>query len=511
MERYPGKQLFIDDFFIEELRGARRVLNQPQKQTVSGPLAMPCGYPWSQPGRVVYDENQRVFHHFYGAEIAGEQRICIQHSHDGFSWQRPSLGLVEVDGGRDNNITNCPPGGMAIFWDPHAEDEDYRWKRIDNKPQGQGADGEPVWMAFHSRDGCDWRAYPPGPHNDQQMLFNFGSPHETFGGSVDPDARYVWYSQRGSSRRTRVLGRRDSPDGLNWSGLRTVIDQDLGDPPGSEFYAAGFDVANRSEGGLRVLMLDVFHTDLREPYLIDNPAAYWGGEKGGRALAARVDGVVEAQLSVSRDTVAWTRFREPFIARGAPGAWDWGAVYADGPILHDGQLYFFYNGHSLTHNGRAPQLWQQPYASEDRRGKGLALLRVDGYVSVEAESYAPGVLTTHRFRQERGGRVQVNVDAAAGELRYELLEDNGAPIPGYTAAECDPIRSDELAAELSWQGRKGWPPLGDARRAAVPGLSEHDFYVKLRFCIAPGTKLYSLTLDPPEVTQWQVQLRGRID
>lgn len=50
MERYPGKQLFIDDFFIEELRGARRVLNQPQKQTVSGPLAMPCGYPWSQPG-----------------------------------------------------------------------------------------------------------------------------------------------------------------------------------------------------------------------------------------------------------------------------------------------------------------------------------------------------------------------------------------------------------------------------------------------------------------------------
>ena len=511
MERHPGKQLFIDDFFIEELSGARRVLNQPQKQTVSAPLSMPFDRQGTHPGRIVYDENQRVFHHYYGVEIEGEQRICVHHSHDGFSWQQPSLDLVEADGSRDNNITNCPPAYLTIFWDPRAEDEAYRWKRVDNKPQGHRPDGDSVWQAFHSCDGCDWHAYPPGSHSGQKMLFNFGSPSETFGGHVDPDAPYVWYSQRGSSRRTRVLGRRDSSDGLNWSGLRTVIDQDLGDPPGSEFYAAGFDVANRSEGGLRVLMLDVFHTDLSEPYPIDNPVAYWGSERGGLALAARVDGVVDTQLAVSRDTMAWTRYREPFIPRGTPGAWDWGAVYADGPILHDGQLYFFYNGHSLTHNGRAPQLWQQPYASEDRRGKGLAILRADGYISVEAEGYAPGVLTTHRFRQERGGRVQVNVDAVAGELRYEVLEDNGAPIPGYTAAECDPIRGDALAAELSWQGRVGWPPLGDGRRAAVPGLSEHDFYVKLRFHISPGTKLYSLTLDPPEVTRWQVQLRGRID
>ena len=70
------------------------------------------------------------------------------------------------------------------------------------------------------------------------------------------------------------------------------------------------------------------------------------------------------------------------------------------------------------------------------------MLRPDGYVSVEAESYAPGVLTTHRFRQESGGTVTVNADASAGELRYEVLEDTGAPIPGFTAAECDPIRTD---------------------------------------------------------------------
>ena len=303
----------------------------------------------------------------------------------------------------------------------------------------------------------------------------------------------------------------DPVAGRGWSGLRTVIDQDLDDAAGTEFYAAGFDIANRSEGGLRVLMLDTFLTDVSEPYLIDNAREYWGAEGGGQAISARVDGVVDTQLAVSRDTVGWRRFREPFIPRGAAGAWDWGAIYTDGPILHDGQLYFFYNGHNLTHNGRAPQLWQKPYASEGRRGKGLALLRVDGYVGVEAEGYAPGVLTTHRFRQEQGGGVRVNVDAAAGELRYEVLEDTGAPIPGYGVDHCDPIRHDALDAELSWNGQVGWPALSTARRAALPNLAEQEFYIKLRFYILPGTKLYSLILDPPEVAQWQVNIKGRID
>ena len=71
---------------------------------------------------------------------------------------------------------------------------------------------------------------------------------------------------------------------------------------------------------------------------------------------------------------------------------------------------------------------------------------------MEAVSYAPGVLTTHRFRQESGGTIGVNVDASAGELRYEVLEDTGDPIPGFTAAECDPIRTDTVNGELSWNG-----------------------------------------------------------
>ena len=38
MEMYPGKQTFIDDFFIESMVGVHRVLNCPEKITIDEPL-----------------------------------------------------------------------------------------------------------------------------------------------------------------------------------------------------------------------------------------------------------------------------------------------------------------------------------------------------------------------------------------------------------------------------------------------------------------------------------------
>jgi len=501
--------MFIDDFFIESMVGVHRVLNPPEKITVDQPLhTVVPDKPWEKreaTGTVIYDEKNKTFRMYYQGV---ESWICALESTDGIQWERPNLGLVEFNGVKNNNIVNWPndcPAIGTILWDPHETNGVHRWKRIHHFPY-QG-----VWQALHSEDGYNWQHYPPGQHNSQKQFFGFGSPKETFGGLINPDAPYVLYAQRGSSRRTRVLGRRDSPDFLNWSGMRTVIDQALVDPPGTEFYSAGFDIANRTCGGLHIIMLNTFLTDLTEPYAIEQPEHYWGSSNAPKAIPARIDGLVEPQLAVSRDTVFWQRYRKPFILRGNPGAWDWGAIYAQGPILYDDKLLFFYSGHNLTHNGRSPQPYEKPYSKERRSGVGLVLLRPDGYVSVEAESYAPGVLTTHRFRQESGGTVKVNVDASAGELRYEVCEDTGLPIPGFTVADCDPIRGDTLDGVLSWNGVSGWPGVSEERQARYPNLQKEEFYVKLRFYISPGTKLYSVTLDPPEVTMWQVKVHQRVD
>ena len=111
MERSPGKQLFIDDYFIESLSGARRVLNRPRKLTVDEPLDIPFDQPWdsnfSQPGRVVYDERTQLFRMFYRAWTGDQTFLCALESGDGLNWERPELGLVEFDGSTRNNITNA--------------------------------------------------------------------------------------------------------------------------------------------------------------------------------------------------------------------------------------------------------------------------------------------------------------------------------------------------------------------------------------------------------------------
>ena len=165
----------------------------------------------------------------------------------------------------------------------------------------------------------------------------------------------------------------------------------------------------------------------------------------------------------------------------------------------------------MSHNGRVAATWQPPYARPAHWGKGLARLHVDGYVSVEASGWGPGHLTTHRFRQESGGEARVNVDAAAGELRYEVLEDDGTPIPGFGTADCDPIRGDSLDHPLSWQGRRQWPGVDEVRSVRYPGLAANEYYVKLRFVLMPGAKLYAVTIQPAQVMQWGIEIESRID
>ena len=111
MELSPGKQLFIDDYFIESLTGVRRVLNPPHKLTVDEPLPITFDRPWdsqsAQPGRVVYDERNRRFRMYYRAWTGEQNFLCALDSGDGLNWERPELGLVEFDGSTGNNITNA--------------------------------------------------------------------------------------------------------------------------------------------------------------------------------------------------------------------------------------------------------------------------------------------------------------------------------------------------------------------------------------------------------------------
>ena len=211
----------------------------------------------------------------------------------------------------------------------------------------------------HSPDGIHWTRYPWQPDHVARLFGVLAYLDEAPSGRLDPDARYILYGQRGSPWKTRQIGRRDSGDFLEWSGNRPVLESRLADdPPGLEFYHMEGAGVNQTYAGLHLGMLGAYHTDLRRKY---DPA--------------RNDGLTECQLAWSRDSVRWERWDAPFIARGEPGAFDWGGVYCGYPAIAGDTLCFMYTGESGRH-GR-----------ESRPTLGLATLRLDGFVSVETSGF----------------------------------------------------------------------------------------------------------------------------
>ena len=87
MEIYPGKQTFIDDFFIESMIGTQRVLNPSEKLTVENSIQTVLPeMPWERSeatGPIIYDENQQIFHLYYQGK---EGRICLLTSANGTDW-----------------------------------------------------------------------------------------------------------------------------------------------------------------------------------------------------------------------------------------------------------------------------------------------------------------------------------------------------------------------------------------------------------------------------------------
>jgi hypothetical protein len=166
------------------------------------------------------------------------------------------------------------------------------------------------------------------------------------------------------------------------------------------------------------------------------------------------------QLVASRDLLNWRRLgdRRPFISRGAPGEFDWAmAWYTSLPIVKDGTLWFFYTGNCTTHAGTRDEAYWNDLLAKVKSGElpgigsiGLATLRRDGFVSLDAGNEGGEVLTKS-FRWP-GGVLHVNADADGGELRVQACMPDGTPYQGYE--QSDAVTGDCLDREIGWPGRE---------------------------------------------------------
>ena len=434
------RQLFVDDYVIDETHGVVRKLNQPAKY-VGNPIMIPL-YPWE--GRLtVYgtvwrepDEGGfRMWYQGYGGmgvpSMSFDQSksrwrgfdpstllytICYATSEDGVFWERPNLGLVAYKGSTDNNVVLADAAFANVIKDARDPDPDRLFKSLffeARDPGGTPNMGDGVSVAF-SPDGLRWNKYEGNPvitrSSDSHMLLGWDDLHQTYVAFCRPSVH--------EGNKTRRIGRSVSDDFVNWTDPEEVLAPDEEDPPGTEFY--GMPVFKYE--GLYFGQLFAYHTPPEEPQI-------------------RFAGKIDVQLAISRDGIAWERAgdRRPFIPNGPPGSIDAGEVYmARAPVVVGDELWFYYSGSASDHGvtGRSGPIC-------------LAKLRLDGFVSVDAGDET-GSLVTKPFRC-KGGRLSINAAARGGMVGVAVLDEHATQHDGFSRADCALFDGDSVRHNVTWR------------------------------------------------------------
>lgn len=443
-----GRQLFVDDLLVQETTLSRT--HHLARYSTANPL-LKLDKPWEREGGqptampfsdgVWWDPADRLFKAWYMGGYV--KYTCLATSHDGLHWDKPELDVVP-----GTNIVHQRFRDPATVWlDLETTDPSRRYVlNIFPYPEGAGA-----LETYFSPDGIHWGpcAVRTGPTGDRSTIF------------WNPFLRTWVYDIRWDEPglgRTRSY--RESPDlitGTDWAAGEPVhwIGADPLDPPRSD-YATPCQLYNLDCVAYESLLLGLF--------------SIWRGQAEDRAKPN------EICVGYSRDGFHWTRpDRRAFIpVSERSGDWNWGNVQSAGGccLVVGSELWFYVSGRS----GRAGT------RESGVSAMGLARLRRDGFVSVDAGSET-GTLTTRRLRFS-GKHLFVNLDAPKGELAVEVLDAGGRPIAPFTAANCAPVSGNATLLPVQWRNATD-----------LSTLSGRD--VRLRFHLRQG-QLYSFWVSPDE-------------
>ncbi len=425
-----GRQLFVDDFLVET-NTLRRVFHRPEKYK-GNPVLKPetpleqCGdfddSAVVKGGGLWWDPAGQIFKLWY--EAGWLTTIAYATSRDGLHWERPSL---DVKPGTNQAF---PPdlwydsGNVVPDWD--AQDPQQRYKFFFRKPGGNIPG-----MSLTSPDGIHWtNRVQTGVCGDRSTMF------------YNPFRKKWVYSLRAGFRgRSRdywecddfLAGAKwEADDPVHWA----AADRD--DPPDPAIGRVP-QLYNLDAVAYESLMLG-FYEIHHGP---ENDVC----EKRG------LPKITDLNFCYSRDGFHWDRpDRRAHIAsdRWYSDAWDRGYVQPLGNLctVRGDTLWFYYSGFrgDPAKTNRVNRL----NGMHQCGSTGLAFLRRDGFVSLEAGAET-GLLTTRPVTFS-GSRVFVNAATGKGELRVEILDEQGRAVPPYTLANCRPVSADSTLEPVVWNG-----------------------------------------------------------
>lgn len=460
-----GRQLFVDDFLIEE-SGLHRVYHrasyhpaspvlQPERDwELRDPYAINANVPPSASAMpfsdgVFFDPQDGLFKLWYMAGY--QQATALATSSDGINWERPRLPVV-----RGTNIVMQHHRDSNTVWldlDSPARESRYKMATFVF---------EDAAMQLHeSADGIHWRrAGITGPCADRSTFFR------------NPFRRVWVFSLRadeGGARRYRRYLESPTFAGTSWMADQPVswVGADALDLRRPDLNAAP-ELYNLDAVAYESVMLGLF--------------TMFRGETSHREKPNDIC------VAFSRDGFHWDRAaRRPFVeVSETPGAWNWGNVQSAGGgcLIVGDRLYFYVSGRAGIPGTNLPGACST----------GLAILRRDGFASLGDEWPAGTPRPVMRDRSSvvtkplrfDGAHLFINA-SADDEIRAEVLDRNGSVIPGYSAAECNAVRGDSTRHRVSWRSR-----------TSLDSLRGRD--IRLRFTLS-RSRLYAFWIAATEKGQ----------
>ena len=471
-----GRQLFVDSFLISNTnltsvyhKANYYDLNPVLKADRKWELT-PEGYEYAAPfsDGIWYDEKDGKFKMWYLAGAGYVDTLkhslytCYAESLDGKTWAKPSLDIVP-----GTNVVDTMNRDASTVWlDRNEKNPSKRWKffNVEYKPdyiQWQ-------YVLKYSADGIHWSkpVAQSGAVSDRCTAF-YNPFTNKWVMSMRHHCKVSWRSRA-------YLEHADPEEAVSLAHrLREgVPDKHI------VFWFTPDDKEKRHE---RYPDVDpgIYNFDaIAYESIMLGFYSQWQGPENHIARGLMIPKRNEIMLGYSRDGFHFARpSHSPFMpVNETDGAWNYGNMQSVNgvPLIVGDSLYIYSSGRSK--NG----VWWDAGVST-----GLATLRRDGFVSMRAGN-KEGFLTTEKLSFD-GKYFFVNADVKAkgAQLKVELLDADGNPIPGFTKRDCVVMRgADKTKPLITWKGKQDLTELQGRTIRAKFYLTRGDLYA---FWISPWT------------------------
>ena len=420
-------ELFVDNYFIDTLKNATLRLHEP----IDKGEVMKFDKPWEGQfsAYCTIIKGKALFRAYYrgnaGYKDGSKKEVtCYAQSADGINWEKPELGIFEVDGTKANSVilADAPPfcHNFSPFLDKNPD------AKPEQKYKALSGLSETGLVAFVSPDGIHWKklqnepVIPKRPHDFDSQNVSFWS---------ETEQQYVCYFRSWVTydKRYRAVARTTSKDFIHWT---EPVQMDYGDTPHEQLYT------NQTSPYYRAphIYISVGARFMKNRQVISEEEA-----KKLNVNPKYFKDCSDAVFMTTRGGNRYNRtFMESFIRPGI-GLDNW-VSRSNYPALNiiqtsDKEMSVYLN-----------QDYAQPTAHLHRYS-----LRIDGFASVNAP-YKTGEMITKPIRFT-GDKLLINFStSAAGFVKVELLDFNGDKIKGFELENSAETIGNEIERAVTWKG-----------------------------------------------------------